>query len=641
MKRQAQNAIPTKAAPLLAFVGMAFLLLVVAAVRVPAQTSVGGTGTGGFKMPQFDSQNRLRSLVTGKGFKSGTNFNEVDIEGLRVEAYREDGKIDFVAEAPACRFIINTREASSDGPLRAYSGDGRLEITGRGFAFAQTNMSLAISNEVQTLIRRDTNAPNAPPMKIRSGGFNFQMSSNRVVYTDGVQVEDPQMRLTSQSIIARLVDKSGGLDSIEALGDVVMKGVEEDIEVKAQRAVYRQKTEQVELTGTPKWRQLGRSGSAERILVGRNDKSVESSGNVIIRLPRSDLGQGGLMAGSPDTSGLKLPPVTDTNRLVEIFCDVFTVRSNITKAVGTVRVVDGQDRLLADQLTLQRATKTNPEEIGIAEGNLRIEQGERNIQADRAIYTKSADTIVFTGAPRWALELGNGFAERLIIRPASNVVEASGGVTMNIKRSAGASVIPVFPETVPSAKSGGNDQPVQITSQFFEIRDRVARFTGNVSAHELPKTGAEPRLACPVLEVKFAEKKQQVDRAVARGGVLVEQGIAGQTNGPAAYQRLNAQMIVAQMHADTGQLAALSAEGEVRVVSPTGRAQGDLAVYQVSEDVLRLTGNPSAETEGLIVSEARALIWNRGRNTISAESPYKMRFSSKPNAKANPLKLMP
>ncbi len=592
-----------------------------------AQTPIGGTVTGGFKFPGYDQQQRLRSLVAGQSFKTGTNFNDVFIELLRIEMYHEDGSVEFVAEAPQCYFNIGTRTASSSGPMRAFTADQRLKIAGTGFVYQQTNSSFELSNDVRTLIRREaTNAPAAaaePPLEITAAHFQFDLAGRSAVYRDRVRAEDAQMELTCGLLTVKLSEKGGSFETITAVENVVMTGKADGRQALAERAVYTRATEQVELSGSPSWRQARREGRAEKIVFHRNDKSIDSEGNVALKLPRDSFGESGFLLSAAPTN-----VVTNAVQFVEVFCDQLHTRSNLTIAQGAVRVLDATNRLSCGRLTLQSATSESPEVTAVAEENVVVEQGARRVTGDKAVYARAADTAVFTGHPRWALEQSEGSADLLIFRPRTNAFQASGNALVKLQRGGqGASLLPGFP--APGRMTNANaSSPVEIRAEHFEVQERVATFTGAVSARETPATGAEPRLSCAKLEVQFAANTSHAETVTATGGVVMEQGTPGVTNGPAAYQKLEAAAMTSRMNPATGELRELTAEGGVHLEQPGGRAAGEQAIFDMASETVKLTGSPTAETPQLIVTEAQALLWDRASNRFSGTAPYKMKFRS-------------
>ncbi|MBI3878860.1 MAG: hypothetical protein HY301_02195 [Verrucomicrobia bacterium] len=616
-----------------------------------APANQGATASGGFKMGQYDAQNRLKSVIAGKGAKSGTNFNEVFIEEIHIESYKDDGTLDFVAEAPKCQFNVSTRTASSAGPMRAFTADKRMQIEGTGFTFVQTNSTLVISNDVHTTIRRDaTNAPGAKtpatnaapekPLEIFADHFQFDLPSKRVVYRDRVRADDPQMTLTCGLLTVFLAEQGGGFDKIVAEENVKVDSKTDGSHIEAAHGVYTRKDEQIELTGQPKWRQGLREGVAEKVVFHRTDRALEADGKVELKLPREALGTNGfLLSGAAPTTNApaksaskpvdKKLSATNAPQIVLVYADHLHSRSNLTVARGSVRVLDATNRLSCGKLTLRQATKESPEDLAVAEENVVVEQGLKRVTAQKGVYNKTTGIAVFDQQPEWKLEQSEGRADTLIFEVTTNAFTARGHALVRLLRNrGGGSLLPVFPTKTNATNRVA--QPVEIFSDTFEVRDRRARFTGGVHAHEAPRTGAEPRLACAELVVNFSEKGNRAESAVAKGGVLVEQGTPGATNGPAVYQTMKAQTINARMAPLTGELAELIGTGGVVIEHPGGRATGEQANYLVATDTMRLTGTPTATTPQLEITEASALIWDRANNKFSATAPYKMKLHSSP-----------
>lgn len=109
----------------------------------------------GFKIPEYyppPNQKQMRSLLRGDEAEPDGK-DRILIHRLRVETFRENGDPEAFVEAPECVYDTKTREASSAGPLKAYSADHRLQIEGTGFLLVTSNKSLTISNNVRTVIR--------------------------------------------------------------------------------------------------------------------------------------------------------------------------------------------------------------------------------------------------------------------------------------------------------------------------------------------------------------------------------------------------------------------------------------------------------------------------------------------------------
>jgi hypothetical protein len=104
------------------------------------------------------------------------------------------------------------------------------------------------------------------------------------------------------------------------------------------------------------------------------------------------------------------------------------------------------------------------------------------------------------------------------------------------------------------------------------------------------------------------------------------------TNGPAAYRRFQAGEVDAGFSPQTGALQAFSARIGVRVEQPGGWAAGDRADYDAATDTVALTGRPTAQFDQVTVTEAAALLWQRGSNTLEVTAPHK--FELRPGSGA-------
>lgn len=108
-----------------------------------------------FVVPEYfdpPHQTQLKTLVYG-AVAEPDGPGRIRIKKLRIETFRENGEPELSVEAPECLYLLEAREATSTSELTAQSGDGQLRLTGTGFLFRQTNLSLTISNNVRTVIR--------------------------------------------------------------------------------------------------------------------------------------------------------------------------------------------------------------------------------------------------------------------------------------------------------------------------------------------------------------------------------------------------------------------------------------------------------------------------------------------------------
>jgi hypothetical protein len=74
------------------------------------------------------------------------------IKKLKLEMFKEDGKLEYEVEAPDCAYDTLKDVARSPGPLQFQTGDGKFRVAGEGFLWRQSDSFLTISNNVRTVI---------------------------------------------------------------------------------------------------------------------------------------------------------------------------------------------------------------------------------------------------------------------------------------------------------------------------------------------------------------------------------------------------------------------------------------------------------------------------------------------------------
>jgi lipopolysaccharide transport protein LptA len=602
-----------------------------------------------FSLPFFDESDRLKYLVHGEAGETVLAKGQLQVTQFRLESYSTNKELELIISAPECLYNINTQSAGSPGPLEIQSADGQLRIAGEGFLWRQTNASLIISNRVQSFIRRGmSNAPAGPgkaparpavtnaPIKITSDHFQFDIQAKVVVYEDHVRVDDPEMELTCGWLMAKLRAAGGGVETILARQNVKIVNQQDESEATADEAVYTESTDQVELSGNAAWRQGVRSGKADRLVLNRRDKEFSAQGHAVVQFPREAASQMGLL----------LTPLARTNSpinptgLVEAFADSFHSRSNVTVLRGNVRLLDSTNSLTCGLLTLESATADDLEETATAEQDVMVEQGNRRVWADRAVHSKSAQTVVFSGNPRWNLDQREGKADSLVLNLKDNVAHAAQHVYVRIPRAPGGQrldLLPRFGAEDSPAVSG--DQALEISADDLDLRSSVATFGGQVRANQLPPDEAQPRMTCGLLTIKFTSPSNQIEQIGATRDVTIEQGTRGVTNGAVAWQKFVCDALTAQVRPETGLLSAATAQGNVVVERDLLRATGSEAFYAAENRTLELSGNPQLTTPQFVITEAEALLWNLASNKYSARGSFKMTLFPEARNQPGPFKL--
>jgi hypothetical protein len=120
---------------------------------VPA-VPLGGTATRLSSVVYFPppDEQRVRMRLFGSEMTplAGGLFN---VKQLTVQEFSKEGAREAVVEAPECQYAPLDAVANSAGHLRLTLGDNKIRIEGDGFFWRQSDNSLAISNNVYTVIK--------------------------------------------------------------------------------------------------------------------------------------------------------------------------------------------------------------------------------------------------------------------------------------------------------------------------------------------------------------------------------------------------------------------------------------------------------------------------------------------------------
>jgi lipopolysaccharide transport protein LptA len=199
------------------------------------------------------------------------------IKQLTLETFEPVGKLEFTVGAPECIYDALKGAANSAGRLQMQTGDGTIRVEGDGFLWRQNDSLLTISNNVRTTIisatlavassmNAQTNVVVATPStprdvtRIDSDSANFDMNARRVVYLGHVIVNDPQMKMTCDKIVADLPPSGARMNHIVAETNVVIDlayTTGQTMHATSDKAVYHYSVENgatnetVTLTGNP------------------------------------------------------------------------------------------------------------------------------------------------------------------------------------------------------------------------------------------------------------------------------------------------------------------------------------------------------------------------------------------------------
>jgi hypothetical protein len=97
-------------------------------------------------------------MVTGSEGRFLSN-NIVFVSEPRIESFRQDGSLEWVATAMDAFVNMTARTANGTNVIAFRTAETNLYLTGRGFLWQQTNKVLILSNQTYTWFDRSTNSP--------------------------------------------------------------------------------------------------------------------------------------------------------------------------------------------------------------------------------------------------------------------------------------------------------------------------------------------------------------------------------------------------------------------------------------------------------------------------------------------------
>lgn len=607
---------------------LALMGVSLSAAEPPPNTDAPGGRVGGqFRVEFRDEAGRLASVLTGSGATLRTG-GEVLLDTVGLLGLDPEGRTNFIIHGARCVFHANEKRAYSPEPLRLLSGDGRLELTGRGFAWWQTNNLILVSNDVHTTVRHARD-PARPPLRVNAARLAARLDSNQVEFIQRVQVRDPQMDLDCDRLVLR---RSAGEvpEDIRATGNVRILLHRDGSRVRAGEARYRltEQAEWIELSGQPEWTDGQRTAQAERFIFDRRANRLHALGGARIRLPRSPAG---LLA--------TLPP-------------------------GVTTDPEAQAELSAESIRLGLPATNAPLQELVAETNVQIRLPDQafTARAHRASFTPP-DLIRLEGDPSWSWRDWSGSGSRFEVR-TNGAFLVEGHARLRFPLSA---LPPTASRSNTIATTGiaprATNLFVEVTCDRIESAGQTARFTGRVQARCLRQDEVLGTLTARQLEVRYGERLETVR---AHGQVEFHQQLLAPETGLRRVRRLTAEELIARLaegarietiEASGGvhgrqsewrpgeprplessiscdrvvlrptpaadQLERLLATGNVQITHGPRMAWGAQADYTAADGLLRLTGSPVAlSPEGRLLG-ADELRWNTRTGRVGGRGRFR------------------
>ncbi|MBI3850667.1 MAG: hypothetical protein HY298_10410 [Verrucomicrobia bacterium] len=619
-------------------------------------------------------QNQTKYLLMGAEGRA-LGEGKVLLKEFRMETFARNGDRQTISSAPECVYDTINRTVSSAGPMQMQTADGKFFIQGEGFLLRQTNLSLVISNKVETTIHKEllasptsqlkpageatTNSAGVPVptlvatnavldtnqfVKIFSQHADFSSVSNLAVYSGNVRAVDPKMELTCAIATAHF-STNGSVENVLAETNVVITGRQDNSRATGESAVYLVNAEQerIELMGNAHWQDDQRAAKADKFIFDRQDNTVRAEPNAYLKLPRAALSLSGPLSANSST------PAADH--------------------AGTNEIIEITSKLL----TMQLPTTNRPARVIIARTNVLIfnPNDQSRATGDEAIYTEADGTVRLSGKANWSSNQRVVSGDTLTFDQTNQVFTAHGDGYLKLPLAAlGKSSMLSSGAADSTNRVAKTNQFVEVFSDDYDYRNNLLSFRENVRANLLEGDVMNGWMTCGLLTVEFTNN--QMKTVVARRNVAV-----GQVPGPAdtarkVYKKLNceiltinlstngqaesflaeekvvavqdevrpgtndvhttlrAEVVTGYFFATTNQLEKMIAERNVYLEQGERSAKGAQAVYTATNNLVELTGEPTATLPGSRISKADSLIWDRADGKLTARGIHKSEWRRPP-----------
>jgi len=664
--------------------------LVLAVMLAPAALGQAFQGEG-IKFPIYyqaheltrGQTNRLKLLITSKTAELQPN-STYRMVGMHLEHYDGFGRTNLVASSPECVYNHAQKTVSSPARLSVNADNGLLFLDGVGFFCSFTNMTLTLSNKVETRIREDmaahvrtnrsrpalltdrlarprtnvvalaaTNAvANTNYVTILSDRMFFAQSSNTVTYLDNVRVDATQFELACQELHGKR-STNGALESIVARQDVVLFNKADGSSATGDHAVYEmiEGRETVLLSGNrARWQDQLREALAKRFWFDLREQRFQAEEGTYLKLPRVSLAGQTLFASAPAvrtnaprTTNVVSGDLEVTAELLQVQLSTTNHPGRTVRAATNVVIVSTEDksRATADEARLGEAT-------GVLElnGNAFWQTGERIVSGETLFLDRTNRIFAVNSNAYVRLPMAE-LGKQSLMSPFLNVRSNAPGTSTNIVAATNA------------------PQYLELWCDNFDYRGSLLTFRDNVRSRFLEGTNAVGALKCGWLALRF--NSNQVESATAKEEVHIDQFPYTSTNGVTVSKSLDcnaltvllatngwirrviaetdvaaaqversttnapvtsslrAQMVIGEFFTHTNRLRELVAVRDVQLAHENRKAFGQRAVYSLTNNTVELTGNPTAEFPDDAfsgkITEAEALLYDVTQKKFTVIKP--------------------
>ena len=499
--------------------------------------------------------NRLKLLITSKTAELLPNYT-YRLGGMYLQHQDGFGRTNLIARSPECFYNYAQKTISSAASLSVNADNGVLYLEGVGFFGNFTNMTLNLSNNVETRIREDiatqlrtnrsragmltgniakgnTNAvvvsTNVPPstnyMTIISDRMFFAHSSNTVTYLDNVRVNATQFELACEELHGKR-STNGALESIVAEQNVVLFNKSDGSSGTGDRAMYAmgEGQETVLLSGNrARWQDQLREALAKRFWFDLKEQRFRAEEGTYLKLPRVSLEGQGLFGGTQ-------PARTNVPRTTNVVSGDLQVIAR-TNAPRTTNVVSGDLELTAELLDVQLDTTNHPGRTVRAATNVVIVStaDKSRATADEARFAEMTGILELIGNAFWQTGERVVSGESLFLDRTNRIFAVNSNAYIRLPmRELGKQALLSPLSQANRASTATNAVAATNAPQYMELwcdnldyRGNLLTFRENVRCRFWEGTNAVGALTCGWLSLRF--NSNQVESATARHKVHIDQ----------------------------------------------------------------------------------------------------------------------
>src|SRR6266498_552189 len=166
-----------------------------------------------------------------------------------------------------------------------------------------------------------------------------------------------------------------------------------------------------------------------------NTRSFRALRNTEMTLPPGSIGQSGfLLPESPPATNASPAggqPVLVQSDDFEFAPDLENTNLNLIVFRDKVRV-SGKGILNCELMTIRSTVQSNRTENVVAERGVVMEQADRRVTGDKAVYTAASETVEVSGRPAWKMGPREGTADVLVFNLRDKSYRTTGNAVMRL-----------------------------------------------------------------------------------------------------------------------------------------------------------------------------------------------------------------